>query len=286
MHPRERKNFGAILELLPERLGEDVVPLVNIVPSLGILVGRSPKTSQDESSSSMLQEAKNRFNYLLRKFFRVVGSLVNPLVLVLDDLQWADFESLELLQVLLTDPENRNLVVIGCYRSNERTPTHLLSKLIRDIKLQGPDDAAAITELVIENLTESDTKQLLLDLLLTDESKATGLARICHRKTHGNAFFLVHYLNMLHSRTLLEYNLGMTMWKWDEERIHNETGATENVVDLMKQKMKDLAPATMQLLQVAACLGSYFRLKECGDVLLLRATVCNAMTRLSTLSQP
>jgi predicted ATPase len=255
MHPRET------MEDFIARLGEDLPALLEIVPGLGPLVARPHESMvADESTASpMLQEAKNRFNYLLRRFFRVVGSLFRPLVIVLDDLQRADFASVDLLEVLLSDPANKNLVVVGCYRSNEITPTHMLSKLIRDIKLRGANSATVVTEIEIGNLKENDTKDMLLDLLSTDEAGAASLAKICHRKTYGNAFFLIQYLNMIYNMSLLEYNLGLTSWKWDEERIQNETKATENVVDLMKQKILQFPKSTTQLLQVAACLGYSFR---------------------------
>mmetsp|Transcript_58147 Transcript_58147/g.142159 ORF Transcript_58147/g.142159 Transcript_58147/m.142159 type:complete len:1524 (+) Transcript_58147:182-4753(+) len=257
-----------------------------------------------EIKGSSLQWSRIRFHYLLRKFFRGVAALLEgPLVCVLDDMQWADFASLDLLEGLLSDngptttspsvssssvtttttntsrcssgimntPGHRsrrviqkngdsstnNVIVIGLYRSNEVAPTHMLSKLIRDMKQRLTIN---VTEIHIGNLQEDDIALLLSDLLSsTDNDRLLELARICHQKTAGNAFFIIQYLTLLHERGLLEYNFGLTKWCWDEERIKVETDATSNVVDLMKEKLLNLPPGTLCLLQVAACLGSSFQ---------------------------
>eukprot|EP00529_Nitzschia_sp_RCC80_P007009 CAMPEP_0113477908 /NCGR_PEP_ID=MMETSP0014_2-20120614/20454_1 /TAXON_ID=2857 /ORGANISM="Nitzschia sp." /LENGTH=1501 /DNA_ID=CAMNT_0000371025 /DNA_START=68 /DNA_END=4573 /DNA_ORIENTATION=+ /assembly_acc=CAM_ASM_000159 len=256
-----------------------------------------------EINGSSLQGSKIRFHYLLRKFFRGVAAFLDgPLVFVLDDMQWADFASLGLLEGLLLDngatttslsvssssvtttttntsrcssgimdtpghrsqrvlqkngSSNNNIIVIGLYRSNEVAPTHMLSKLIRDMK-QRP--TLNVTEMYIGNLEEDDIVLLLSDLLSTTcNDRLLELARICHQKTAGNAFFVIQYLTRLNERGLLKYNFGLTKWYWDEERIKLETDATSNVVDLMTEKLLNLAPCTLRLLQVATCLGSSFQ---------------------------
>ena len=133
----------------------------------------------------------------------------------------------------------------------------MLSKLIRDIK-QLP--TVNVTEIRIGNLEEEDIALLLSDLLSsTSYGRLYDLARICHQKTAGNAFFVIQYLTRLYERGLLEYNFGLTKWCWDEERIKVETDATSNVVELMTEKLLSLTPGTLRLLQVAACLGSSFQ---------------------------
>lgn len=310
-----------IRKSIVDRLGEvDMNDLIRIVPDLAAVVDRptasklvSDKlappndkmnqpvsstvidgTSDEGSTTAFLQLAKNRFHYLFRKFFRVVGSHFEQLVLMLDDLQWADLASLDLLEALLIGDDvvhntssphtsckgnygnnadiccggvagcTKSLVVIGSYRSDEVAPTHMLSKLIRDMKHRCQNANVGgyyvhITEIEIGNLREDHIRQFLVDLLsASDTSSVAALSKICHQRTLGNAFFLIQYLTMLHNLCLLEYNLGLTRWMWDVNRIYDETSATENVVDLVMMKMSELPPSALQLLQVAACLGSTF----------------------------
>lgn len=265
-------------------------------------------------------ESKNRFNYAFQRFIRVLARYLSPLVIVLDDLQWADLASLDLLEVLITDVGNPfGLMVIGCYRSNEVDKAHISSKMIRDLKQRKTDqrrrqqmhrrhnnrqsqlrlsinesndlmsdfscntsdtpsvnnsitnhvqstqtskqenDYFDITEINVGNLNVKDVNQMVMDLLNDDDIERTyGLAEILFQKTCGNVFFLIHFMYMLFEHNLLEFNLGLLKWMWDEETIINETSSTENVVDLMKRQMKKLPSLVSRLLQLAACLGSTF----------------------------
>jgi predicted ATPase len=231
-------------------------------------------------------EAKQRFIYAFRRFISVISSHFSPLVLVLDDLQWADMASLELLEALIHDRLNPNLMIVGCYRSNEVSNTHCFSKLMRDLnshsdniinnhkrsKSSRSDSVFAITELQIGNLTEPDVHHILMNLFDNQkEPDATlPLAKICHRKTQGNAFFVHSFLSMLEKENMISFNLGTLSWTWDLNEIEKNSAATENVVQLMREKINKLPPQTCQLLQVVSCLGSTFHertvhlvLKDC-----------------------
>jgi predicted ATPase len=136
--------------------------------------------------------------------------------------------------------------------------------MISAIRLRAGTDqvgsSLTVTDIEIGNLTQDDIQQLLMDLLdSTDVSRLDTLASICHQKTSGNAFFLLQYLELLHSKNLLEYNFALGGWLWNDDRIKDETNATDNVVDLMERKMMQLPTDTLQVLQIAACLGSSFR---------------------------
>ena len=185
-------------------MGAELPLLLQIIPVLEEITGQPRRSvSSDPTQSSLLQqqsaeECKNRFNYAFRRFIRVIGSF-GPLIMFLDDLQWADLGSLELLEVLITDRENSNLMIIGSYRSNEVEDSHPLAKTIREIPAKCDSGGFHITEVTLGNLNVQDVNELLLDLLSSEDGsiQIKSLADICHAKTHGNAFFLLHFLILL-----------------------------------------------------------------------------------------
>ena len=234
---------------------------------------------------------KDRWHYYFCEFFRVMTSFVTPIVIVLDDLQWADSGSLELIEMILSSRSINGLMVVGCYRSNEVDDRHILATKLKNIKSkattlksvkskisakrsQGDDNLDIggesrpvspysiqynITELSIGNLEVDDLNRILMDLLaIDDEFRTLDLAQICHRRTLGNPFFFLEFVSMLKDKELLQYNFGLMKWMWDEDSIESHTVATTNVVDLIQTRMAQLPPSVLRILQLAACLGTTF----------------------------
>ncbi|KAL3925456.1 MAG: hypothetical protein SGILL_000397 [Bacillariaceae sp.] len=217
-------------------------------------------------------DEQHGIDHAFRVFFRVIGEHFLPVIMVLDNMHWADPSSLHLIQVLMTDRENSNLVLVGCCRTestsieaneedakksmeNARLKTVLI--LMEDWLGISNEFSFDVTDLLIGNLKVDDIHGMLMDLLSTDQS-LMGLAKICHQKTHGHVFFVIEYLKSLHERGLLTYNLGMLKWVWDESRIVSQTMVADNVVDMMVEKMEALATRSAHILQLAALLGPQF----------------------------
>lgn len=279
--------------------------LLDVVPGLRRIVaaggggggsgGDAPPA--DGSGGGDRMEARNRFNFALRRFVRAVcgggaaaapdaaaekpsppaggGVAVvaegedrpspprppeeeeepTPLVLFLDDLQWADAASLELMETLLTDRENPHLLILGAYRDDEVDASHPLARRLDRI---GRGDAAAVSTVRVGALDEETVNHLVSDLLdCTDDAETRPLADVVHRKTGGNAFFVVEFLKSLVEEGTLSYSISRFRWQWELDRIRSKT-VTDNVVDLMRGKIRKLDPQAQGLLQVAACLGSTF----------------------------
>ena len=186
-----------------------------------------------------------------------------------------------------------NLMIVGIYRSNEvDAETHMLSKTIRDMKsgcvaADQSNNAYEVTEIHIGDLHCNSIQRFLRDLLSMDyfsddsdedengaamgpvsnRQKLAELSELCFRKTSGNPFHLKHFLSMIEERNLLSYNLGVMEWKWDIAEIESVVTATDNVVDLLRNKMANLVnPDTIQVLQLAAFLGSTFDAKTLHTV--------------------
>ncbi|KAG7341774.1 PAS sensor protein [Nitzschia inconspicua] len=295
----QKELFETIQKALKQELGRDEMPfLVRILPELVEIMNTASSTPKQpqrklsgNSSSSESDDVyydidaalqrdaaegvqhqgnQHRFNNAFRIFFRVAGTHFFPVIVVLDNLHWADQASLDLIQVLITDRENHNLYLMCCSRTesaneDERpnkggiaTRIQRVAKLADEWNRESRDFNFDMTDMFIGNLAEEDIHAMLADLLSADHQSLAGLAKICHQKTLGHVFFLIEYLKDLHERGLLTYNLGMLKWVWDEYRIVSQTMVADNVVDMMVEKMKLLPPAVVQILQLAALLGSQF----------------------------
>jgi predicted ATPase len=155
-------------------------------------------------------------------------------------------------------------MIIGCYRSNEVDETQSFSKAVRDLRLRLNDGGCLegifeITDISIGNLNVPASRTIISDLLSTEESQLHELAQVCHDKTHGNAFFLIHFLTMLYNENFLEFQIGAFQWKYDIKEIQAATGSTDNVADLVKARMVSLDQDTLLAVKLAGCLGARFQ---------------------------
>lgn len=203
-------------------------------------------------------QSRELLQYAVRTFLRIFASTLGPLVAVVDDLQWADNASLEVLKALAKDSSIGNLMVIGCYRPDFVDEGHALARSIQDLKDVAETDDFAVTEISIGNLSKENLTEMIVDLLSTTEEKAGGLADICLKRTMGNAFFVKVFLTMLQEKNILEYQYGTLQWEWDITKVEMQTGATDNVVDVIKAKVEKSPAGMILLLQVASCLGNTF----------------------------
>lgn len=238
-------------ETVLESVGGSAQVLLDVLPESELLLGSQPALEELAPT-----EARNRFRLVMASFLRALGTAEHPLVLFLDDLQWADLPTLELLSHLATDPETRHLLVLGAYRDNEVHPSHPLMTTLGGL---------SVHTIELGPLPEKDVLQLVGDTV----EQAPGflrLALLCQNKTHGNAFFLRRFLESIFQRGLLEYDLEADCWTWDQETLQAQS-ATDNVVDFMTGEIEGLPPECRAALQVAACVGNTFDLTTLAQVL-------------------
>uniref|UniRef100_UPI001CCA0348 trifunctional serine/threonine-protein kinase/ATP-binding protein/sensor histidine kinase n=1 Tax=Hyalangium gracile TaxID=394092 RepID=UPI001CCA0348 len=225
--------------------------LVDVVPQLELVAGKQPPSPELPPS-----EAQHRFNRVFRRFLSVFATAERPLVLFLDDLQWADLASLQLLQHLLTHPETPPVLLIGAYRDNEVSPSHPLTLALEELRRAG----ARMTDLQLEPLSLEDTRRLVSDTLPGASAQVVEpLAALAREKTGGNPFFLLQLLQTLHQDGLLSRTAEGT-WRWDAEGVRAR-GYSDNVVDFMVGKLRQLPMGTQHLLRLAACVGNSFPLR-------------------------
>ncbi|WGD50329.1 AAA family ATPase [Bradyrhizobium sp. CB1650] len=208
------------------------------------------------------QDAQRRFQLVFRRLIGVFARPEHPLALFLDDLQWLDAATLDLLEDLLTQPDARHLMLIGAYRDNEVDSTHPLMRKLEAIRKTG----VVVQEIVLAPLARQDLKQLIADSLRCEPVRAAPLAQLVHEKTGGNPFFAIQFISSLAEEEMLTFDHSTAGWFWNLDRIHAK-GYTDNVVDLLVAKLARLSAETQNALQQLACLGNVAEIKTLSIVL-------------------
>jgi PAS domain S-box-containing protein len=243
---QDEGELGRWRDSFSEALGSNGQLIVNLVPELELIIGQQP-TVPDLPP----QDAKNRFQSVFRRFLGVFARKEHPLALFLDDLQWLDIATLDLLEHLVTHSEVRHLLLVGAYRDNEVGPSHPLIRALEAIR----ETDATVREIVLLPLGIGDLGRLIADALHCDPERAQTLAELVGEKTGGNPFFAIQFLIALVDEGLLAFDSVAGVWVWDIGRIHGKNYA-DNVVELMVRKLKRLSITTQDALKHLACLGN------------------------------
>jgi PAS domain S-box-containing protein len=220
--------------------------IVNLIPELELIIGIQPMVPDLPP-----QDARNRFQRVFRRFLMAFAQKEHPLALFLDDLQWVDSATLELLEHLVTHSEMRYLLLIGAYRDNEVALSHPLMHSLATIRNAG----ASVEEIVLAPLGLGDVGRLIADAMHCEPQRVRPLAHLVREKTGGNPFFTVQFLIALGEEGLLAFDSAASAWQWDINRIRGKS-YTDNVVDLMAAKLKRLSAATQEVVSQLACLGN------------------------------
>ncbi len=238
-------------EKIQKALGPNGQVVVDVIPTLTDIIGEQPPLPEFGPT-----ETQNRFNLVFQDFVHVLAQHEHPLVIFLDDLQWADSSSLNLVESILLHYESRYLMIIGAFRDNEVDQSHLLSIALGRLKKAG----LPLNTITLVPLQLTHVIQLLMDTLHEDQESVHSLAKICYVRTQGNPFFLTQLLQTLYKDGLIEFDPQSGKWRWEVDRIA-EKGITANVVDLMTQKIRELSSGAQEALKFAACLGNRFDLQ-------------------------
>jgi len=233
-------------DALHEALGPNGQLIVDLVPELKLIIGEQPPVPELSTP-----DAQRRFHIVFRRFIGVFARPDHPLALFLDDLQWLDAATLDLIEDLLSQSDVEHFMLIGAYRDNEVDPTHPLMRKLQAIRQTG----AIVRDIVLAPLTREDLEQLIADALHCQPDRATPLAQLIHDKTAGNPFFAIQFIASLAEEGLVAFDHGEGRWSWELSRIQAK-GYTANVVDLMVEKLSRMATETQNALKLLACLGN------------------------------
>jgi len=189
--------LGRWRDSLNEALGPNGQLIVNLIPELELMIGKQPPVADLPP-----QDARHRFQMVFRRFLGVFARKEHPLALFLDDLQWLDAATLDLLEHLVTHPEVRHLLLVGAYRDNEVGPAHPLIRTLDAIR----DAGAGIEEIVLTPLGLDDIGRLVADVVHCEPERVRPLAQLVHEKTSGNPFFTIQFLTALNEEGLLVFD--------------------------------------------------------------------------------
>jgi predicted ATPase/signal transduction histidine kinase len=275
-------------------VGENGQVIVEVIPELERIIGKQQPVSELSGSA-----AENRFNLLFQKFISVFATQEHPLVIFLDDLQWSDSASLKLLQVLMSEKDSQNLLVIGAYRDNEVSPAHPFMLAVAEME----KSQVTVNTITLEPLSQVDINDLIADTLSCDRILAQPLTELVYQKTKGNPFFATQFLRALQEDGLIVFNptpLSPPLTKGGQRRVTSPltkggqrrvtspliqgrqravTGGwqcdiakvkaltiTDDVVEFMAVQLQKLPPETQDVLKLAACIGAQFDLNTLAVV--------------------
>ncbi|WP_414517775.1 AAA family ATPase [Nostoc sp. PCC 9305] len=231
-------------------LGENAQVIIEVIPELEKIIGQQPPVSELSGTAG-----QNRFNLLFQKFIQVFTTKEHPLVMFLDDLQWADSASLKLIQLLMSEAEIHYMLVIGTYRDNEVYPGHPLILTLEEIHKYRD----CLNTITLENLNRTDVNHLINDTLKCNLSITQSLTDLIYQKTQGNPLFTNQFLKLLHEYKLINYNFDMGHWQCDIAQIRALT-FTNDLVEFMVLQLQKLPEATQKVLQLAASIDNQFDL--------------------------
>ncbi|MBW4555017.1 MAG: AAA family ATPase [Trichormus sp. ATA11-4-KO1] len=259
-------------------LGEQGQVIVDVIPELELIIGKQIEVAELSGNA-----AENRFNLLLQRFMQVFMTKAHPLVIFLDDLQWADAASLKLIQLLIseintvrqnlaltspltgeTQKENiteKSLLLIGAYRDNEVAKAHPLYLALKEITNTG----ARVNTITLTPLTQGDLNRLIANTLKCQEQNSVALTQMVFAKTKGNPFFTHEFLKALHKEGLIEFSFNLGCWQYELAKIQ-ALALTDDVVEFMSIQLMKLPIQTQQVLKLAACIGNQFDLKTLAIV--------------------
>lgn len=244
-------------QALLEALSPNASLMIDLIPELRLIIGDQPRAADLPA-----QQSQSRFHMVFQRFIAVFARPEHPLALFLDDLQWLDAATLDLLEDLLTRPGLQNLMLIGAYRDNEVSAAHPLMRTLETIRSRN----VRVSEIALAPLAREHLQQLIADALRCEPERAAPLAELAHEKTGGIPLFVVQFLSSLAEEAFLSFDPAGTRWSWDIDRIHAQP-YTDNVVDLMIGKLVRLPAEAQDALRQMACLGNSAEISTLSIVL-------------------
>ncbi|PZF72625.1 adenylate/guanylate cyclase domain-containing protein [Taibaiella soli] len=237
--------------------GESGRVLTDLIPDMENLIGSQPQLP--ELSAVELQ---NRFNYILAGFIKAIAYEGHPLVLFIDDIQWADTSSAYLFDLIFNDKDIRYLLVICAYRNNEIDEANSVKQLLARLE----DENAPCTEIEMSPLTLAHTEELVKDLFRTGQDDNAAFAQLVYDKTKGNPFYTRRFLQSVYDEGFLFFDDESCKWQWNKADIE-QMNVSGNVADLMILALKKYPATTLRILQIASCIGNRFDLNLAATVL-------------------
>jgi predicted ATPase len=243
-------------EDLLEALGQIGQVIIDVIPEVVLIIGPQPPVPHLAPT-----EAQNRFQLVFKRFIQVFARPERPLVIFLDDLQWVSAATMTLLREIVSDSQLHHLFLIGTYRDNELSAGHPLALAIKELDKSG----TRFSHLKLPPLALKHVNQMIADTLHCSTEESLPFAQLVLQKTNGNPFFVSQLLQLLYQEGLFVFDHHLRKWRWDLKEIE-AVEFTDNVVDLMIQKLQKLPASAQRFVQLAACIGNRFDMKTLATI--------------------
>ncbi|TAF64185.1 MAG: GAF domain-containing protein [Cytophagales bacterium] len=257
-------------------VGNNGKVLTEVIPALELIIGEQPEIADLGAA-----ESQNRFNFVFQNFVNAISKKEHPLVIFVDDWQWADTASINLLKVVLDNQNEDYLLIIGAYRDNEIYQGHPFLEMVDQLQ---EESIAYVRKIELSNLKKEHAFRLIADSLQSTTEYAEPLCELIYSKTQGNAFFVNQTLRTLYEEGLLQFDFEKKNWLWDIDKINN-LNITDNVVELMTQKVQRLPEDTQKALKLAACIGNRFNLPTLSMIEKEEHIIEGTLSEIDELSQ-
>lgn len=244
------KNLNEWRIRLKDALGDSAEALIEIIPDIELIIGPQPSLPKLPP-----QETLNRIKYTLMNFFKALQKPGNPIIIFLDDLQWADEPSLRLLVYIFEDPAVKNLLILCAFRDNEISAAHPMSIALNEIQSRGGE----IVSLEVKPLEEEGIQELIQDLFNGDEAQNKALGTLLYKKAQGNPFFTLQLLKKLYEDNLFYFEMAEISWKANLPVIE-KLQVTDNVVNFLVEELKTVDPDVLYLLKTGSAIENRFPL--------------------------
>lgn len=235
---------------LLKNLGINAQVIIDIIPDIKLIIGEQLPVVELNS-----YETETRFNLVFQNFMKCCCTKENPLVIFLDDLQWADDATLKLMELIILNNNLPHLLFIGAYRDNEVNDNHALTMMMNNIKKH----QGIINTIHLQDLTINHISDLIADTLHCDIEEVKLLSKLVLKKTKGNPFFIKQFLQTLYFKKLINFDYHQYKWRWDIKNISAQN-ITDNVVKLMVNQLIFLPKYLQFFIQLCACIGNKFNL--------------------------
>ncbi len=209
-------------------LGENTSVVTDVIPCLERITGPIPALP-----SLSPAETEIRFQYVFQNLIPLFTGVDEPLVLMLEDMQWADGPSVNLVESILRNPELSNFIFIASFREDEIDGSYTFKRFHDSIA----EDPSVKIRIRLGPLGIDDVEELVSDTLSANRERTKSLSGIIMRQTCGNPFFVNEYVKAL-SQGKLFGNL-----------------VTNNMIDFITGKIRMLPRETQDLLRIASCAG-------------------------------
>lgn len=283
------KNRDKLVESARQALGDEVGPLMSFIPGLRHLTGEEDAMRggdsflKDESEQESI--SYGRFETLCCVLIRCLATVDSPIVLFVDDLQWSDRHSLKLLRALLGGEQIQGLMIVGAYRDDEVDDDHFVSSTVKRILAT----ETMVTKIILDCLDEHTLNSLIAFATELKLQETADFSRLIHRKTRGNCFFVVQFLEMLQDHRLLRFSFVAYRWEWDLDTVAAETQVSKNVVDIVVNRINKLDQKSQEVFKIAGCLGPQFTMEALNVIsasMAMRESKSNDTNEVAVVFEP